>query len=96
MFNSRRMLRGSRADSSAASSNHTVAATQPIHPDPTQPPDASGAPSGGWVFPAGSGSLTQTQNTILILVAWVLTLAWMIWLIVVAWRMPDSDASRTS
>jgi hypothetical protein len=23
------------------------------------------------------------------------TLAWMIWLVVVAWRMPDSDASRT-
>jgi hypothetical protein len=31
----------------------------------------------------------------LILVAWVITLAWMIWLVVVAWRLPDSDASRT-
>jgi hypothetical protein len=25
-------------------------------------------------------------------VAWALTLAWMIWLVVVAWRMRDSDA----
>jgi hypothetical protein len=35
MSNSRRMLRASPPDSSAALSNHTVAATQPIHPDPT-------------------------------------------------------------
>jgi hypothetical protein len=46
----------------------------------------------GWVV--GSEGFSKT-HTILILVAWVLTLAWMIWLVVVAWRMPDSDASRT-
>jgi hypothetical protein len=33
MFNSRRMLRGSRPDSRCLL-NHMVAATQPIHPDP--------------------------------------------------------------
>jgi hypothetical protein len=37
MSNSRRMLRASPPDSSAALSNHTVAATQPIHtPTPRQ------------------------------------------------------------
>ena len=46
----------------------------------------------GWVV--GSEGFSET-HTILILVAWALTLAWMIWLVVVAWRMPDSDASRT-
>jgi hypothetical protein len=45
----------------------------------------------GWVV--GSDGFSET-HTILILVAWVITLAWMIWLVVVAWRMPDSDASR--
>jgi hypothetical protein len=47
----------------------------------------------GWVV--GSEGFSET-HTVLILVAWVLTLAWMIWLAVVAWRMPDWDASRTS
>ena len=46
----------------------------------------------GWVV--GSEGFSET-HTVLILVAWVLTLAWMIWLVVVAWRMPDSDTSRT-
>jgi hypothetical protein len=46
----------------------------------------------GWVV--GSEGFSET-HTILILVAWALTLAWMIWLVVAAWRMPDSDASRT-
>jgi hypothetical protein len=46
----------------------------------------------GWVV--GSEGFSGT-HTILILVAWGLTLAWMIWLVVVAWRMRDSDASRT-
>ena len=46
----------------------------------------------GWVV--GSEGFSGT-HTILILVAWVLSLAWMIWLVVAAWRMRDSDASRT-
>jgi hypothetical protein len=46
----------------------------------------------GWVV--GSEGFSRTHTT-LILVAWALTLAWMIWLVVVAWRMPDSDESRT-
>jgi hypothetical protein len=46
----------------------------------------------GWVV--GSEGFSGT-HTILILVAWALTVAWMIWLVVVAWRMRDSDASRT-
>lgn len=46
----------------------------------------------GWVV--GSEGFSDT-HTILILVAWALTLAWMIWLVVVAWRMPGSDTSRT-
>jgi hypothetical protein len=46
----------------------------------------------GWVV--GSEGFSGTHTT-LILVAWALTLAWMIWLVVVAWRMRDSDASRT-
>ena len=41
----------------------------------------------GWV--AGTEGFTQTQ-TIAIVLAWVLNLAWMIWLVVVAWRMPVS------
>jgi hypothetical protein len=44
----------------------------------------------GWVV--GSEGFSGTHTT-LILVAWVLTFAWMIWLVVVAWRMRDSDAS---
>jgi Domain of unknown function (DUF4386) len=45
----------------------------------------------GWV--AGAEGFSST-HTILILVAWVLSVAWMIWLVVVAWRMPDSEARR--
>jgi hypothetical protein len=43
----------------------------------------------GWVVGAEGFSAT---HTILILVAWVLTLAWMIWLLIVAWRMQESEA----
>ena len=43
----------------------------------------------GWVL--GSEGFSPT-HTILIVLAWVLTLAWMIWLVVVAWRMRDSVA----
>jgi hypothetical protein len=46
----------------------------------------------GWVV--GSEGFSGT-HTILILVAWALTLAWMIWLVVVAWRMRNPEASRT-
>jgi hypothetical protein len=46
----------------------------------------------GWVV--GSEGFSGTHTT-LILVTWALTLAWMIWLVVVAWRMRDSDASHT-
>jgi len=45
----------------------------------------------GWVV--GSEGFSRTHNT-LILVTWALALAWMIWLVVVAWRMRDSDESR--
>jgi hypothetical protein len=45
----------------------------------------------GWVV--GSEGFSPT-NTIFILVAWVLSVAWMIWLAVLAWRMPDSQAHR--
>jgi hypothetical protein len=45
----------------------------------------------GWVVGAEGFSST---HTILILVAWVLSVVWMIWLVVVAWRMPDSEARR--
>jgi hypothetical protein len=47
----------------------------------------------GWVV--GSEGFSET-HTILILVAWVLTLGWMIWLVVIAWRMPDSLVMRRS
>ena len=43
----------------------------------------------GWVL--GSEGFSPT-HTILIVLAWVLTLAWTIWLVVVAWRMRDSVA----
>jgi hypothetical protein len=36
----------------------------------------------------GSGGFSGTHTT-LILVAWVLSLAWMVWLVVVAWRMHE-------
>jgi hypothetical protein len=43
----------------------------------------------GWVV--GSEGFSGTHTT-LILLAWVLSVAWMIWLVVVAWRMQDSEA----
>jgi flagellin-like protein len=43
----------------------------------------------GWVL--GSEGFSPT-HTILIVLAFVLTLAWMVWLVVVAWRMRDSEA----
>jgi hypothetical protein len=42
----------------------------------------------GWVL--GSEGFSKTE-TIAIVLAFVLDLVWMIWLVVVAWRMPDSD-----
>jgi hypothetical protein len=47
-------------------------------------------PVQGWVV--GSEGFSRT-HTILILVAWVLSLAWMIWLAVAAWRRRDSASS---
>jgi hypothetical protein len=47
----------------------------------------------GWV--AGSEGFSQTQS-ITIVLAWVLSLAWMIWLFVVARRMPDDAGVGTS
>ncbi|MGZ4664176.1 MAG: hypothetical protein ACXV5Q_03770 [Frankiaceae bacterium] len=44
----------------------------------------------GWVVGADGFSPT---HTILILVAWVVTLGWMTWLAVVAWRLPASVAA---
>jgi hypothetical protein len=43
----------------------------------------------GWVV--GSQGFSRTE-TIAIVLAFVLDLAWMIWLVVVAWRMQDSEA----
>jgi preprotein translocase subunit SecG len=43
----------------------------------------------GWVV--GSEGFSGTHS-ILIVVTWVLSVAWMIWLVVVAWRMQDTDA----
>ena len=45
----------------------------------------------GWVV--GSEGFSQTE-TIAIVLAFVLDLAWMIWLVVVAWRMQDSEPRR--
>ena len=45
----------------------------------------------GWVVGAEGFSRTET---IAIVLAFVLDLAWMIWLAVVAWRMPDSESRR--
>ena len=39
---------------------------------------------------AGRSALRASQLSIAIVLAWVLGLAWMIWLGVVAWRMPDA------
>jgi hypothetical protein len=41
----------------------------------------------------GAAGFSRT-NTILILVAWVVSVAWMVWLAVIAWRMPDLVAAR--
>jgi uncharacterized protein DUF4386 len=43
----------------------------------------------GWVV--GTEGFSRTES-IAIVLAWVLDLAWMIWLVVVAWRMRDSEA----
>jgi hypothetical protein len=45
----------------------------------------------GWVV--GSEGFSRT-HTILILVAWAVSAAWMIWLAVIAWRMPDPMAGH--
>jgi hypothetical protein len=43
----------------------------------------------GWVV--GTEGFSQTE-TIAIVLAFVLNVTWMIWLIVVAWAMPDSES----
>ena len=45
----------------------------------------------GWVI--GAEGFSGTHST-LILVAYVFSLAWMIWLLIVAWRMKDMEARR--
>ena len=45
----------------------------------------------GWVV--GSEGFSQTVS-IAIVLAWVLSLAWMIWLVVVAWRMQNAESHR--
>src|SRR4051794_17500486 len=45
----------------------------------------------GWVV--GSEGFSRT-HAILILVAWVVSAAWMIWLAVIAWRIPDPVAGH--
>jgi len=42
----------------------------------------------GWVV--GSEGFSQTMN-IAIVLAWILGVVWMVWLIVVAWRMRDAE-----
>jgi len=44
----------------------------------------------GWVV--GDQGFSGTE-TIAIELAYVLDLAWMIWLVVIAWRMEDSESS---
>ena len=41
----------------------------------------------------GSEGFSQTVS-IAIVLAWVLSLAWMIWLVVVSWRMHDAELER--
>jgi hypothetical protein len=41
----------------------------------------------GWVV--GSEGFSQTESIVIVL-AWVLGVAWMIWLVVVAWRMHET------
>src|SRR3954465_5945882 len=45
----------------------------------------------GWLV--GSEGFSKTVS-IAIVLAWVLSLAWMIWLVVVAWRMHDAELDR--
>jgi hypothetical protein len=45
----------------------------------------------GWMV--GSEGFSQTVS-IAIVLAWVLSLAWMIWLVVVAWRMQNAVSHR--
>ena len=45
----------------------------------------------GWVV--GSEGFSGTHDTLIVL-AWVISLAWMIWLVVVAWRTQDSEPGR--
>ena len=45
----------------------------------------------GWVV--GSEGFSGT-NDLLITVAWVISVTWMIWLVVVAWRMQGSEPRR--
>ena len=45
----------------------------------------------GWVV--GAEGFSQTHS-ITIVLAWVLGLAWMIWLVVVAWRLQDAEPRR--
>jgi Domain of unknown function (DUF4386) len=47
----------------------------------------------GWMVGAEGFSGT---HAILIVVAWVLSVAWMIWLVVVAWRMKESEPRRVA
>ena len=47
----------------------------------------------GWV--AGTEGFSPTQS-VAIVVAWVLSLAWMIWLAVVAWRLQDAEPLSSS
>ena len=44
----------------------------------------------GWVV--GSEGFSQTMS-IAIVIAWVLAAVWMIWLVVIAWRMPEEPAT---
>jgi hypothetical protein len=43
----------------------------------------------GWVV--GSEGFSGTHDTLIVL-AWVLSVAWMVWLVVIAWRMQDTEA----
>lgn len=43
----------------------------------------------------GSEGFSRTE-TIAIVVAFVLDMVWMIWLVVVAWRMQESEAHRVA
>lgn len=47
----------------------------------------------GWVV--GSEGFSGTHDTLIVL-AWVISLAWMIWLVVVAWRLQGSEPRRVA